>query len=202
MHYKKNKLKLAFYRVNIVFLFLGFAFFLTQCKKDNNYKKYETLVEKELAKRERSDSLFFGFYFGMTSKQFYILCWQKNKQGLFTDGANNSAVLYNMKDELKHPASMNFYPEFHENKIIKMGVSYRYDGWSPWNKHLSSDSLLNDVLRLYKQWYKKGNSFIEISDKERGTIYVKVDNNRRIIIGKFDEMHVKVDYTDLLMLKN
>ena len=72
-------------------------------------------------------------------------------------------------------------------------------GWMPWNKKLGSDSLLTDVLRLYKKWYKAGNSFITIPDEKKGNIYVKVDGNRRIIIGRYDDVEVKADYTDLLV---
>ena len=64
-----------------------------------------------------------------------------------------------------------------------------------------ADSLLPDVLALYKKWYSDGNSFIQIDDEEKGTIYVKVDGNRRITIGKYDDMMVKVDYTDMLVEK-
>ena len=120
----------------------------------------------------------------MSSKEFYFKCWEMNKKGLFFDGQNNTAVLYKLKDELNHPASMNFYPNFHQGKISKMGASFHYDGWSPWNKHLSSDSLEGKVLNLYEKWYPKGNPFIRIEDAERGVIYIKVDGNRRIIIGE------------------
>ena len=37
-----------------------------------------------------------------------------------------------------------------------------------------------------------------MTDTTKGTIFVQVDGNRRIIIGKYDDAHVKVDYTDLL----
>ncbi|MBK5269422.1 MAG: hypothetical protein JJE22_00280, partial [Bacteroidia bacterium] len=75
------------------------------------------------------------------------------------------------------------------------------NGWAPWNKHMYADSLLPDVLNLYKKWYSGGNSFIQIDDKEKGTIYVKVDGNRRITIGKYDDMIVKIDFTDMLVEK-
>ena len=161
------------------------------------YEKYRALVDQGLAGGQRADSIFFGIHFGMSSKQFYMHCWEMNKKGLFTDGAGNTAVLYKMTKGLKYPASMNFYPEFHRDVITRMGVSFRYDGWAPWNKHMLADSLKQDVLQLYQSWYPEGNPFIAIEDKGRGTIYVKVDGNRRIIIGSYDEAHVKVDYTDL-----
>jgi hypothetical protein len=54
---------------------------------------------------------------------------------------------------------------------------------------------------MYKKWYPDGNPFLILTDKARGTIYVKVDGNRRITIGRFNDMMVKVDYTDLLIEK-
>lgn len=174
---------------------------LISCGKETGYKKYQALVKQELADGQRVDSLFLGVYLGMSSKEFYMHCWDMNKKGLFTDGEDNTAVLYNMTGGLNHPASMNFYPEFYKDKISKMGVSFRYNGWAPWNKHMFSDTLKQDVLRLYKKWYPGGNPFIKIEDKDRGVIYVKVDGNRRIIIGSHDEVYVKVDYTDLFIEK-
>jgi hypothetical protein len=163
---------------------------------------YNKLVENELASKRKVNDIFMGISLGMTSKDFYGHCWEMNNKGIFTDGAGNTAVNYKLKNkELKHPAEMNFYPEFNDNRISRMWVKFEYDGWMPWNKKLDSDDLLEDVLQLYKKWYPEGNQFIKINDKTKGTIYVKVDGNRRIIIGRFDEVQVKVDYTDLLVEK-
>lgn len=178
------------------FVFLCAVLLLVSCE-ESGLKKYRALVRQGLAEGERADSLFHGIRLGMTSREFYLHCWEMNKKGLFTDGAGNTAVLYKITKGLAYPASMNFYPEFYEDKIVKMGVSFKYDGWASWNKQMSADSLKQDLLRLYKNWYAGGNPFITIEDKERGIIYVKVDGNRRIIIGSYDEAHVKVDYTDL-----
>ena len=162
-------------------------------------EQYNRLVKKELAKGNRSDSLFLGIHFGMTNKEFYGHCWELNKKGILTDGNNNSAVLYKLRKDLRFPASMNFYPDFYENRIAVMRAEFHYDAWAPWNKAQFSDSLLPDVLKLYKKWYPGGNDFIAITDKTKGTIYVKVDGNRRITIGRFNDMLVKVDYTDLII---
>ncbi|MEJ7680166.1 MAG: hypothetical protein WKG06_20360 [Segetibacter sp.] len=40
---------------------------------------------------------------------------------------------------------------------------------------------------IYRNWRNR-----------KSTIYVKIDGNRRITIGKKDDMDVKVEYTDLL----
>jgi len=163
--------------------------------------EYSRLVKQELATKKRKDSLFLGISFGMTSKEFFGYCWELNKKGILTDGSNNTMVLYKMDSALKYPASMNFYPDFHENKIFHMRVTFQYNAWAPWNKAQFSDTLLPDVLRLYRQWYPGGNPFIEIKDSTKGTIYVKVDGNRRILLGKQDDMVVRADYTDLLIEK-
>jgi hypothetical protein len=165
---------------------------------DTDLRAYKKLVKKETESGKRVDSLFFGIRFGMTSKEFYAHCWELNKKGILTDGLNNMAVLYKLnRNELKHEASMNFYPEFYENKIYKMPVTFQYVSWAPWNKNLFADSLKEEVLQLYKKWYPGGNDFLKMDDEEKGTIYIKVDGNRRITIGRYNDLQVKVDYTDL-----
>ena len=185
------------------FAVIGFIGFLyISCSEDKDLRQYNELMGKELASGKRVDSIFFGIYLGMKNKEFFLHCWDLNKKGLFTDGVNNTSVLVKLnKNELKFPASMNFYPDFYENKINKMTASFQYDGWAPWNKHLFADSLVHDVLHLYEKWYSEGNSFIQLNDETKGTIYVKVDGNRRITIGRYNDMIVKVDYTDLLLEK-
>lgn len=162
--------------------------------------KYERLVKKELASGERHDSLFLGIYLGMPQKEFYKHCWDLNKKGLVKQGTSNTTVEYITKDELKSPATMNFYPEFTEGKISSMPAIFVYNGWAPWNKNLSADKLQEDVLKWYKKIY--GNDFISIDSKERGTAYLKIDGNRRISIFKRDDMAVWVIFTDLLAKKN
>lgn len=167
------------------------------CSCGEKTKSYKELVEQEKASGKKVDSLFMGFYFGMTSKDFYGYCWELNKKGIIRDGNNNTMVLYKMDTGLNHPAEMNFYPDFYENKIAKMRVEYSYDGWAPWNKNLYADSLIPQVLKLYERWYPDGNKFIRITNPDKGTIYVKVDGNRRITIGAFNDRIVKVDFSDL-----
>ncbi|SDI86400.1 hypothetical protein [Mucilaginibacter gossypii] len=165
------------------------------CNSDD--RKYENAVASELSRGVRRDSLFQGIKLGMTSKEFYTHCWEMNKKGIFFAGPGNTTVLYKLNKELKYPASMNFYPDFRQGKISKMRVSFSYDAFAPWNKQMFADSLQLDVLNMLKKWYKE-KDFILITDPAKGTIFVQVDGNRRIIIGKYDDAHVKVDYTDLL----
>ena len=170
---------------------------LVACQS-SDMNQYRALIKKELNKNKKVNDIFFGISLGMTSKDFYVHCWDKNKEGLFTDGPGNTSVLYELPhNELVHDAEMNFYPEFKNDRIYKLWVKFRYKGWSPWNKHLSAERLLPEVVRLYQRWYPGSNAFITITDPKRGTLYVKVDGNRQIIIGIFDDTDVKVEYTDL-----
>ena len=159
--------------------------------------KYERKLKKELASGVRYDSLFMGMYFGMTEKAFYTHCWMLNHQGLIRQGPKNQTVEYEMKDELRYPATMNFYPEFIRGRIYEMPVRFVYNGWSPWNKKLSADSLELDVLRWYRKIY--GEDFIEVEHPKHGMAFVKIDGNRRITIFKEDDMHVWAVFTDMLI---
>jgi hypothetical protein len=179
-------------------------FMLMACSQDRDMDQYNSLVKKELASNKRVDSIFFGIHFGMKQKLFFAHCWDMNQKGIFhdgNDGMGNMYVLYELVKELKYPAAMNFYPDFQDSTIWRMRVNIQYNGWAPWNKSLQADSLLPDVLKLYGKWYSGGNPFIQVRDKQKGIIYVKIDGNRRIIIGKYDNVVVKVDYTDLLVEK-
>ena len=69
-----------------------------------------SVVKKELAKGTRSDSLFMGIYLGMPSKAFYAHCWDLNKKGVFTNGSNNTSVLYKPGKDLKYPVFHEFFP--------------------------------------------------------------------------------------------
>ena len=186
-------------RLQYTLLILLLAFISCQT---SDVDKYRSLVKQELDSKKKVNDIFFGISLGMSSKDFYLHCWNMNKKGLFTDGMNNTSVLYTLShNELKSPASMNFYPEFtSDSKIHKMWARFQYKGWMPWNKPLSSDSLLIDVLQLYRKWYPSGNPFIEIKDPQKGTIYVKVDGNRQIVLSRYDDVEVKADYTDLSRL--
>jgi hypothetical protein len=155
------------------------------------------MVERELAKGNRQDSLFLGIRFGMTQKEFYGHCWELNHKELIKEGPQNLTVEYKMREELSKPAVMNFYPEFHEDKIYQMPISITYEAWAPWNKNLFSDSLQVDVLRFFEKQYGKG--FIKIEHPQRGIAYVKMDSNRRISIYKKNDSDVSVLFTDMLI---
>ncbi|HOW08813.1 MAG TPA: hypothetical protein PLX08_03320 [Bacteroidales bacterium] len=157
--------------------------------------RYERKLKHELSSGVRQDSLFMGMYLGMPEKEFYVHCWNLNHKGLIKQGPSNTTVEYIMKDELKYPASMNFYPSFTDGKISEMPVKFQYTGWAPWNKSLSSDSLQIDVLKWFEKKY--GDRFLKINHPEKGSAYVKITGNRRITIFRENEMTVWAVFTDM-----
>jgi len=161
--------------------------------------KYERILKNELASEVRYDSLFMGMYLGMAEKDFYTHCWKLNREGLIKQGSANTTVEYELKDELKYPATMNYYPEFYRDSIYEMPVRFLYKGWTPWNKKLSSDNLTADVLEWYENIY--GDGFLKVIHPKQGIAYVKVNGNRRITIFKEDDMHVWAIFTDMLVEK-
>lgn len=183
------KIKNALFTVVIISL-------MVSCSTEQS--KYDKIVQQELAKGQRFDSLFLGLYLGMHAKKFYDTCTEMNKMGLITAGTGGTKVLYYIKDGLKYPASMNFFPDFYKNNIYHISVNYHYDAWAPWNKNLYADSLKIRLVDYYKKQYP-GNDFIILKDKLNNDVFFKVDGNRRILIGSADEQFVNVDITDLLI---
>lgn len=161
--------------------------------------RYEKRLEHELASGIRNDSLFLGIYLGMPKKDFYMYCWKLNRQGLIKQGSNNTTVEYYLKKELKHPVYMDFYPTFTNDRISEMPVRFAYAGWAPWNKELSSSKLQLDVLNWYKKIY--GYGFIKVRHPKKGTAYLKVDGNRRILIFTRDDLYVWALFTDMHVVK-
>ncbi len=174
-------------------LLLGFTVVMVACQSHEYYDKLET----ELASGQRYDSLFLDINFGMSQKDFYAHCWELNKQGIITHGDKNMTVKYELPNQLKAEAQMNFYPDFYKGKIHKMPVIFSYKAWAPWNTSLSADSLLLDVVDLYKKWYD--DDFIKVSDEGERTAYIMIKGNRRISIYKKNPSDVEAMYTDLFV---
>ena len=159
-------------------------------------KKYERRLDRELASGIRYDSLFMGLSFGMTSEEFFEHCWGLNKDSLVKQGSANMSVQYDINEEFKYPATMNFYPIFGDDRIVEMPVRFIYNGWAPWNKELAPDKLAMEVKHWYEDIYGKG--FITITHPLKGEAYTKIDGNRRITIYVENDLYVWAIFTDML----
>ncbi len=149
----------------------------------NDSGKYHKLVEQELAKNVRNDTLLQGIRFGMNKREFFAHCWELHKKGVFKEGVANTTVFYEMeKNDKKY--HVNFYPNFSEGKIIELPVEYTYAAFAPWNPKYSLDLLQKEITDDYIEQY--GEDYLEIKSKKEGNgnAYVWIDGNRRISVYK------------------
>jgi len=155
---------------------------------------------RSFAEEERNtDTLFLGFSLGMERQTFFDYCWEQNKKKLFTHGPTNENVEYKLVNELKNPVAMRFYPTFHEDRIFEMPVTFTYDSWAPWNREYWADSLLQDLLPVFRKWY--GDDFKKLDHPTMGTVYYKIDGKRRINLFRKDDQYVQAVFTDLSVEK-
>jgi hypothetical protein len=148
----------------------------------------------------RVDSLFLGISLGMDKKQFYDHCWTMNKQRLVTHGPSNMNVEYRFANQfVRDTVIMRFYPTFTNEKIDEMPVLYTYNGWAPWNRQFWADSLLSEMLVMYKQTY--GDDFKLLNHKTMGKVYYQMKGRRRINLFVRDDQYVQAVFTDLKVAK-
>lgn len=176
-------------------LVLATVFLSTSCTKKSEYQK---LVETELATNVRQDSLYLGISLQMDSEDFFLHCWEMNKQGILTNTVENQ-IKYDASDYFEEETSMSFYPKFVDGKIFEIPVQFKYNDWELWNEDLSVENLLEDVIGVLESWYGEG--FIKMINEDGSkTVWVKVDGNRRIRVYRQSVSAVAVVFTDLLKL--
>ena len=160
--------------------------------------KYQRTLDRQLASGERYDSVFMGIHLNMSSKDFYEYCWELNKQQLFLAGPANASVEYNFELDGK-PVKVYFYPEFHNDSIYQLPFNFSYTAWAPWNKELFASELLPEIVELLEEWHGPG--FFEVDHPEKGSVWVKIDGNRRIVVSEKDDTYVQVIFTDMSVKK-
>jgi len=176
-------------------LFFCFAIALAIVAMSCDSKKFKFGVSA----KENYDSLFLGLYLGMDQKAFFDRCFELNSQKIATNGRSVQSVLYVMEDELDHRVNMQFYPVFYKDKIIEMPVVFTFEGWAPWNKEFSSDSLLAQLLPVFEKWYGEG--FKELDHEVMKKVYVKMDGKRRINLFIRDDQYVQAVFSDMELLR-
>ena len=158
--------------------------------------EYEILKETELATGVKYDSLFAGLSFNMTRKDFYDYCWDMNSKGIFINGTG-SQVLYDVSQYFSRPTGLTFYPKYVEGQMLEMPMEFQYKDWALWNEETQVDKLIEEVREVLMTWYG-GNDFIKMTSNDGNTtIWVKIDGNRQIRVGRLNISTAKVDITDL-----
>ena len=80
-----------------------------------------------------------------------------------------------------------------------MPVIFMYEKWAPWNKQYVADSLLVEMLEVFKRWY--GEDFEVLDHKTMGKVYYRMDKKRRINLFRKDDQFVQAVFTDLSVEK-
>lgn len=159
--------------------------------------EYEQRLEAELTKDIRVDSLFLGYYLGMPREDFYSHSWDLNSKEIVR---GQQTVVYNIS-ELKSPATMEFYPQFKNDKIYQMPVEVHYNGWAPWNQEFFSDSLMLDIVDLYEEKYDA--DFMKtVHPESEKEAYIDIQGNRRISIFTSDDRIVFIEFLDMTAVEN
>ena len=169
------------FRIPVFALVVISIFSFYKCDQTKYDKSYDELVK--------------GLYFGMERQAFFDHCWELNQNGETQHGTIDNNVMYMDSVNFDPKVVINFYPDFNEDKISKMPMSFYFHGWAPWDKDkLNQDILANQVIKLFEKRY-------EASFEERkapngrpfqvmfiGPLMVRVYND-------VDEMIVKADIT-------
>ena len=166
---------LPFFYTLLIVLLVGFS----ACKSTN----YD----------ESLDDLVHGIYFGMEKEVFFKHCWDLNQEGKTGHGTVDNNVMYEDSINFEPKVVINFYPEFEEDKISELPMSFYFKGWAPWNKKkLSQDVLRKQVLNFFE---KKYDTKFESKKLANGTTaYFKVIPPITIrVYDDIDEMFVKAD---------
>lgn len=171
-------------------IFISICLIALTCEKERNY---ESWAKKELNSDVVNDSLFMGYYFGMSKDEFYDHSWKLNKKQLVTNGGSNMSIKKEL-DALDYPATMLFFPEFKDNKIAKLLVRYRYNGWAPWNKEMDAEHLKEDIFDYYKK--KFGIEFKKIEHDGQQKI-ISIRGNQEIEMTTEHDNSVILEYRDL-----
>ena len=113
----------------IILLFIGL--FITSCKDENapkiHSKKGTTLnevIKNELASGIRNDTIFLGFRFGMTEREFKSKWKELLKEGkLYFDKSGGNMLTYDLTVSKNNTFKCTFSPEYYDGKLSQLGVS-------------------------------------------------------------------------------
>lgn len=179
---KKNYLVTTFISFFIVFA-------VSNCSQEPDY---DILVQQGINSDIENNELFLRYELGMTRDEFFAVSWEMNKEEIISGLVK---IEYEF-DELKSDAMMRFYPEFNNDRISKMPVDVNYIAWAPWNRGLSSDSLVVDLKSYYEENHNADFKDVYVPSIEKNAL-VSVKGNQAILIYPLTDMVARLEFKDL-----
>lgn len=168
--------------------------------------KYEKLIDTEMSKDIRHDSIFLGFNFGAPKSDFFIVCKELNSKRLIVQADKSGFVQYFFppKTATDKDLKVLLWGTFNKAQLMT-GLKFEFShiAWAPWNEASKPDNLIPVIQTKLLEWFP-GNDFVDITSKDKDDmIWVKIDGNRRIVIEAPDNVtSVKVNIDDLRYLVN
>ena len=156
---------------------------------------FEKKIDTELKSGIRNDTIFLGYNFGMTQKEFSRKTSDLRKEKkLYVNERNTLAYKMTIDDNaLGQDLEATYSPEYYNNKLFKLGVSVKSTKYNtPELTQLQLVRLFNDKYGFYDHSEK---SILETTNN-----YYWIDGNRQIeVICGYDD--ARIFYTDLLAEK-
>lgn len=142
---------------------------------------------------ESLDDLVHGIYFGMDKDTFFKHCWDLNQEGKTGHGTIDNNVMYMDSINFEPKVVVNFYPDFVDNKIANMPMSFYFKGWAPWTKNELNQERLQKQVRAFFE--KKYNTEFKEKTLPNGDValYKVIDPLTIRIYKDVDEMLVRAD---------
>ena len=178
---------------------LHFSLTILGCKSE-----YEKMVDRELKKNVKEDSLFFNYRLGESKDSYHEKSWDLNHNKIVVQGRSYTFMKYVFQDpktpEKQNDFAMEYTGGFNkERKLNNMKVIFSHVLWVPWNEDYHASQLLPRVLDSIQRWYG-GNEFVkyELKNDTIPSIYVKVDGDRRFraYVENTQDIIVKIDDLD------
>ena len=193
MQIEKNMTK----KITLIILTLVLLISCNQAEKKAKEKEiaFDKKIESELNSGIRNDTIFLGYTFGMSEKEFNKKTSDLRKENkLYVNDSRTLAYKMTIDDNaLGQDLEATFSPEYYNEKLFKLGVSVKSTKYNtPELTQLQLVRLFNDKYGFYDHSEK---SILETTNN-----YYWIDGNRQIeVVCGFDD--ARIFYTDLLAEK-
>ena len=162
-------------------------------KEKEEIDRLEAKRQQEMKSGIRNDTIFLGYWFGMTEPEFNRKTIELKEQGkLYVNEDNYLAYKMTIDDGIIGEAEATYSPEYIAGKLFQLGVSVKSK--NIYTPILTQLQLVQIYQKKYGFDYIRVKTILSTDDKEYD--YYWIDGNRQIKILKgLDD--ARVFYTDI-----
>ena len=126
---------------------------LVSCKTST---KYEKLIDAEMSKDIRHDSIFLGFDYGIKKADFFVVCKELNSKKQLVQANKSGYVqyLFPTTTEKDKDLIVLFWGIFKKD-LTMTGLTFEFShvAWSPWNEESKPENLIPVVRNKLLEWF-------------------------------------------------